>query len=758
MPVLDPAAIAGILADLAVNIVSYAGIAALLYAIGGILIRTVSWTFDKLLITFIGSFYKYFEIIINGELLSDSVVKGMMDRVYLLVGVFVVFRLGMLLFNYMLNPSEVMDEKVGVNALIKRVILGLILIIFMPNIFGFAFRIQEAILKDQVIERIIMPDTDMEKVMKYKEKHGVGKIIGMTVFNGFFNVAGSAGNDKKVNTAYVKAMKIDQNYDLSVIDNLGEGIGGGILYESNGEYAFDYFPIFSTIVLGFVLYLLIQYCLDAVVRSFKLSVLQVIAPVCIVEYMINGDRNEVFKSWRKSVIATFAMLFMRVASIWFVAYVAMLMQPGSGVETTSLLAREDYLLKAIIVLGLLAFMMDFPKMMSDVFGLDLDQSGSVKNVMGKAMGAAVAGLAVGGAVAGMGMKAAGATKGTLKGGLTSLAGKDSSFAKGLNNPFKTGAGQIGALAGNAAAGVGALAKSATKGGSVKSNYAGIKSSMNSAVDKAKNSEVAKKASEVGKTFADAAKENHLGTTLKTGAIATGAAILASNSVTKSASGGYQQTAGAVDSKISSKEEKAATAAYRSHQMQAADATLEQQQNINIKLGVNENIDSVDVVSRANGLSDFSTADTVMGNLQNMNRTMDVTRDTVVNINDNVQSVVNTTNDISRNVQTAVNTTQTIAQNTDTIVNSTNNISQNTDTIVNNTNNISQNTDTLVNQTEHISHQVDNIEDNTFYSGVDSINNMENSGYVDKPIKSLNDSNPKPTTTNQPNNNDEIETL
>lgn len=688
MPVLDPAAIAGILADLAVNIVSYAGIAALLYAIGGILIRTVSWTFDKLLISFIGYFYKYFEIIINGELLTDSIVKGMMDRVYLLVGVFVVFRLGMLLFNYMLNPSEVMDEKVGVNSLIKRVIIGLILIIFMPNIFGFAFRLQEAVLKDQIIERIIMPENDMEKVIKHKNKHGMGKIIGMTIFNGFFSVSSNASNDTKVKTVYNKATSIDENYDLGVIDGIGSGLGGGILYESNGEYAFDYFPIFSTVVLGYVLYLLIQYCLDAVVRSFKLSVLQVIAPICIVEYMVNGDRNEVFKSWKKAVIATFAMLFMRVASIWFVAYVTMLMQPGSGVESTSLLQSSDNLLKAIIVLGLLAFMMDFPKMMSDVFGLDLDQSGSVKNVMGKAMGAATAGLALGGAAAGLGMKAAGAAKGTIKGGLSTLVGSDS-FAKGLNNPFKTAGNQALALAGK---------------------VPGVSKAWNKFSSSKTGQDIIQGAQDVGSAFSDAAKENKLGTTLKTGAIAAGSAILASNAITKSAAGGYQQTAGAVDNKIKGQEEKAAEEAYRFHQMQAADAQLEQQQNINIKLGVNENVDSIDVVSRAKGLNDFSKGDTVLGNLQNLNQTASVTRDTVVNINDNVQTVANTTNDISRNVQTAVNTTQTIAQNTNTIMN--------------NTNNISQNTDTIVNKNNHISNKVDQIEDNTFYSGLGAIETLD----------------------------------
>jgi len=490
MPVIDPAAIVGIISDLAVNIISYAGIAALLYAIGGILIRTISWTFDKLLINFIGMFYKYFEIIINGTLLTDAEVTEMMNRVYLLVGVFVLFRLGMLLINYVINPSEVMDEKVGVNALIKRVIIGMILIIFMPKIFEYAFQLQEAILGDQIIEKVIMSDDNLSKVEAFKEKHGMGKIIGMTVFRGFFSLSGAASKNGNVSNNFDKATNIEKDYDLSVIDKIGFGLKSGILHETKGEYSHDYFPIFSTVILGFVLWMLIQYCLDAVVRSFKLSVLQVIAPICIVEYMINSDRNEVFKSWRKSVIATFAMLFMRVASIWFVAYVTMLMQPGMA-DSSSLLQANDNLLKAIIVLGLLAFMMDFPKMMSDVFGLDLDQSGSVKNVMGKAMGAATAGLAIGGAVAGFGMKAAGGTANALKGGLhnmksgAGLKNNLSNFAQGAKTAAaknNLGSTLKGGLMGVGAAVMGSNAVT----GSVHKGYAGAVNSAKGEKDKAEH--------------------------------------------------------------------------------------------------------------------------------------------------------------------------------------------------------------------------------------------------------------------------------
>ena len=377
MPVIDPGSIAGILADLGVSLLTYAGIAAILYSIGGILIRTISWTLDNLLISFIDKFYGYFEEILGGTIFTDSIVDGMMSRVYLLVGVLVLFKLGMLLVQYIINPAEVMDEKGGANSLVRRTIIGIIIIIFVPTIFDIANDLQVAILEDQVIEKIIMDENTLNDIEEQKAKYGTGRIIGMTVLQGFWNIDKNQISDSNIIKTYEDAEK---KYD----PNLVEEAGYGILTQVGGKYAYSYFPILSTIVLGYVLYLVIKYCLDMVVRSLKLVVLQVIAPITIVEYIVNGDRNEVFKNWKKAVIATYAMLFLRVFTIWFVAYVAILMQ--TGIDGDSLLNTQDYLLKAIIVLGLLAFMMEFPKMMSGLFGLDLEQDSSVKAMLGKVGG------------------------------------------------------------------------------------------------------------------------------------------------------------------------------------------------------------------------------------------------------------------------------------------------------------------------------------------------------------------------------------
>ena len=489
MPVFDPASIAGILADLVVSLLSYAGVAAILYALGEILIRTISWSLDKMIISLIAKFYDYYEQILGGTLFTESIVDGMMNRVYLLIGVFFVFRLGMLLIQYIINPAEVMEEKGGVNSLVKRAITGLVLIIFIPTIFDIANDLQTAMIKDQIIERVIMDKEAFQKVEEQKKKYGTGRIIGMTVFQGFWNVDKNQVKDKNIIRAYDEAT---EKKDAEIVDDAGYGI----LTKSGGKYAFSYFPILSTFVLGYVLYLVIKYCIDMVLRLFKLLILQIIAPITIVEYIINGDRNEIFKKWRTSVIANYLMLFIRVFTIWFTSYVTYLMDPAI-IGTESLLATDDYLLKAIIILALLAFMMDFPKMMSDILGLDLEQDSAVKGVMGKAMGVATAGLAIGGAAATFGFKAAGGISGAMKGGLhntqkgAGLKANLSNFSEGFKSTAKEN--KLGQQLGAGAMGLGAaVMQSNSVTGSMYKGYSGVNQSIKDKKQKEDSKEKADK--------------------------------------------------------------------------------------------------------------------------------------------------------------------------------------------------------------------------------------------------------------------------
>lgn len=384
---------------------------------GGVLylVRNICFLIDNLLINFIGSLYTYFTVFLSGTIFNEAVVDSVMRNVYVFIGVVVFFRLMMVLLKYIVNPELISDGKIGASNLIKRVIIGIAGITLIPTIFNFANDFQAAFLKDQVMQKIIVPE-DLLEVTK-KKVDNAGKYIGTYVMAGFFNPSSKASPDsvKKYELAVEKG-------DMSSLDvNAGGFLGVG--YTS---YEYSYFVFLSTFVLGYVLFLMIKYCLDLVGRLFKLFLYQMIAPFAMIEYMINGSQDGVFKSWKTAVLSTYFMLFIRVFALWFVVFVMTLMSgdlPTDVYTTGSLLNSSDHLLRAIIIVALLGFMMDLPKIVGNIFGLDLEQEGSATGLLNSIKGGfakiAGAGLTMGGAMVG---GAIGAAKGGL-GSLNALGAK-----------------------------------------------------------------------------------------------------------------------------------------------------------------------------------------------------------------------------------------------------------------------------------------------------------------------------------------------
>lgn len=373
-------------------------------------LRIISFFLDSLLVKYIGIFFVYFSKIISGTIFSEKMITGVMNRLYVFIGIFVFFKLSMLLIKYISTPELVSDSKIGVNSLIKRVIFGFGLILLTPFIFRTAMNLQKAILDDQIIEKVLLSQEDYLIAVANKDR--VGNLIGMNILQGFW----SPNNSEKSNSKSVR------NYNKAV-DEADPSVVGWTSINSGrvlglGEYDYNYFPILSTVALGYTLYIAVKFCIDVALRGFKLGFLQMMAPIAIVDYMVYGKDDGTFKNWLKLCKGTYLMLFVRVISLWFVVFVTTLMQKKG---TDSLLyqpknGQVDYLLRAIIIIALLAFMMELPKLLSEVFGLDLEGDATVKGLMKSVTGGiktvAGAGLAMGGAAIG---GAFGAAQGLSKG-------------------------------------------------------------------------------------------------------------------------------------------------------------------------------------------------------------------------------------------------------------------------------------------------------------------------------------------------------
>lgn len=436
---------------------------ALLYLISGgwlDIIRIIGFFLDSLFVQFIGTFFNYFTMIVEGTIFTPETISEITNRLYVFIGIIVFFKLSFVIIRYIMNPELVSDAKAGVNSLVKRVIFGFALIIFMPTIFSIATDLQTAIIKDKVIEKIILSEEDYLKSISQKEK--TGYMIGTNILQGFWSLNSSAW--PAAQRLYKNAIN---NYDPSAVGwtNINSGKVLGM-----GEYNFNYFPVVSTIVLGYVLYLIVKFCIDVALRGFKLGFLQIMAPIAIVDYITGGSEDGAFKNWVKSIKGTYLMLFVRILSLWFVVFVTTLMQK-EGDESLLYIptsGEPDYLLRAVIIIALLAFMMELPKLLSEIFGLDLEGDATVKGLMktvaGGVKAVAGAGLAVGGA-------AVGGFLGSAKGVATGIAHKDHREVLGAlggnaGGLLKAGLGQTrlgGSLVNGMSSGYGATTKAASEG-------------------------------------------------------------------------------------------------------------------------------------------------------------------------------------------------------------------------------------------------------------------------------------------------------
>ncbi len=377
--------------------------------------------FDQILVKYSEKVYGYFTDIVGGTLLTPEIVNDLMSRVYIIVGLFIFFKLAMVAMKYMVNPEQFVDDKLGAQTLVKRVILGSLIIILIPIIFSTANRLQKAIIQDRVIEKIILPGDAYEKLVKGKN---TGRSMAMLVFRGFFSWNKSIKPDE-AKIFYNKYNKVIKYDDLTLLDK------DLINEEKDGKHVIEYVPIISTLAVGYLLFMLIKYAMEVAFRSFKLVFLQVLSPFVIVNYMLDPSKEEVMKKWVNSTVSTYLLIFIRVMTIWFATLICYYFTNGVGDDGTSLLRTDqDQLLKALIILAVFAFLKDLPKLISEIFGYNLQENETIGGIMNQGVGI-LKGFAIG-------KVAMGVTKGLratsmATSGISAASGAVGGASKGLAN-------------------------------------------------------------------------------------------------------------------------------------------------------------------------------------------------------------------------------------------------------------------------------------------------------------------------------------
>ena len=265
----------------------------------------------------------------------------------MILGVVIMFKVAISLFNGIMNPDSLNDGKNGFSSIIKRVVMVLIMFVLMvplniPNagnsddytsnsqsswnarmnengiLFGTLYEVQSRLLSQNIVSKLILgtdysasndEDDDPNSVSNFAndtlhlnvnetEYEKAARQLSSIVLRCFvtINLESEYGDPAEDDDRMCKESDLenyDKSYDVYEDD---DSTASEILAEINqkcdiqtglgGErYAYNYLFGFSTIVGILFVIIIVSFTVDAAIRVFKLAILRLIAPIPIISYI-----------------------------------------------------------------------------------------------------------------------------------------------------------------------------------------------------------------------------------------------------------------------------------------------------------------------------------------------------------------------------------------------------------------------------------------------------------------------------------------
>lgn len=381
------------------------------------ILRTISGFLDKVIYGAIKYvFYGIFDI--AGLTSNSNIFDGIYQRIYVILGIFMAFKLTFSFFQYIINPDQ-MDSKneKGLSKLIQRVFIMLFALVLLPTFLfgggdnkGILKRAQDAFLP--VLPRLMF-GTDTVGGLRAGQSIGSGdseiletasEEIASSILGGFFmpvkeidEVCGAGTYDS---IPKIKSLD-DFQRNLKITCPRGIGINLGPLGDVGTLfYKYSYLMFVSTIVGVLVLVMLLGITLDVAKRVFKLIVLEIIAPIPIMSLIDpKGAKDGAFSKWIHSLISTFCDIFIKLGLVYLIiVLIHMIVNSGAEGGLFTNWPNDDSFrgtyLTILLIVGLIFFAKEAPKFIKDALGFK-DSGGGLFDDVKKAVGIAGGAAAIG---------------------------------------------------------------------------------------------------------------------------------------------------------------------------------------------------------------------------------------------------------------------------------------------------------------------------------------------------------------------------
>ena len=422
------------------------------------LFRTLMFFLDNIIYGLIPQIYRLFIYLSELNLFSDdpnSPIQKLINHIYVLLGIFMLFKVSFSLLQYIVDPNAFRDSSKGMGKLVTNVLVALVLLVSVPSIFSVAMDIQSEIVQSNAIGQLILGTNtgsgsypvNSDGSISDEGIQQMATDLQFMLYGAFYSINPTVMEGGRILEACSGSSGVLGSVDMATTDCLNslqtnlpdDATSNGVsLYsffkyqDSNGQtqddrdfshfdkllwwkddgvYVINYLPFISAAAGIYVVFLLISFCVDIAVRAIKLCFLQMLAPIAIVSYIDPKESisNGKLNAWIKECASTYFSLFLRLATIFLVMFLismisSTLLSDGgyiSGLPTDPVYNIWIYL---FLVIGAFMFAKQVPNIIEKIFGIKASGELNLnpfKNAGATTLMGGIAGFGIGAAASGI---------------------------------------------------------------------------------------------------------------------------------------------------------------------------------------------------------------------------------------------------------------------------------------------------------------------------------------------------------------------
>lgn len=383
------------------------------------LIYFLMLTIDSIVFWFIKLISQVFFLVVDTNMEGQAITAKMnelMDRIYIILGVGMLFFVAYKIICLMTDPDKISNDGAdSMQGIVKNVVFSVIMLSLIPTAFNYLMQFQSRVVSTNVIGSIILGtsnNSDDNNVRK------AGAKVALSIYSSFYY---PVDENRKIYTYYECGGRYPEEPNIpSGVPDIcetyvnkydeamnNEGIKEFILDEELNQALVDgemeHIAIIPVLAGAYAVWLYLLFTLDIATRAIKLLFYRLIAPIPVM-MRITKPVGGAFTKWINDVIKTYLSLFIRLIIINFSLFTINLIVSLDLSElfpsSNSATGLAVLLAKVAVLLGILQFAKDAPKMVEELFGVEhIDTSvAGMKNRLNEneyAKRAAVAGGALG---------------------------------------------------------------------------------------------------------------------------------------------------------------------------------------------------------------------------------------------------------------------------------------------------------------------------------------------------------------------------